>query len=88
MKDVVKKFINISVDMRLALRTNDLGKMKGLIEEYQNLGYKVEAALQDQKDLMRLQAELSKARREYKKLKREYEELYPKVKSKRTRKSE
>ena len=74
-------------DMRKCVKTQNFSTLKGLIEEAQTMGNRMESALQDQKDLVNLQAELSKARKAYKKLEREYDELYPAVKRGRERKA-
>jgi chromosome segregation ATPase len=67
-------------DMRRCIKSLNFSPLKGLVEEAQAMAGRMEAALGDQKDLLRLQDELSKARREYRKLEREYNDLYEKVK--------
>ena len=73
-------------DMRKCVETTNFGFMKGLIEEAQIMSNRMESALSNQKDLIKLDQELSKAHRAYKKLEREYESLYEKVDLKRPKK--
>lgn len=67
-------------DMRKCWETRNFAPIKGLIEEAQILGSRMESALSDQKDLIKLNEEVAKMRREYKTLKKEIEDLQNKKK--------
>lgn len=67
-------------DMRKCIKTHNYSLMDGLIEEAQVMANRMEAALSDQKDLVKLNREMSEARRAYKDLEREYKKLESKVK--------
>lgn len=67
-------------DMRKCVKTQNFSPLRGLIEEAQIMGSRMESALSDQKDLVKLNGRVSEIRREYKKLKAEYKELLEKKK--------
>lgn len=67
-------------DMRKCWETRNFSPMKGLIEEAQILGSRMESALGDQKDLLKLNEECSKMRKKFKELKKEIEDLENKKK--------
>lgn len=62
-------------DMRKCDKTKNYSMLRGLIEEAQVMGSRMESALSDQKDIVKLQEKVSEVRREYKKLKAEYKAL-------------
>lgn len=62
-------------DMRKCNDSMNFSPMKGLIEEAQIMGTRMEAALSDQRDLKELNSALSKARKAYKALEQEYKVL-------------
>lgn len=66
-------------EMRKCDEVRNYSMLKGLIEEAQVMGNRMESALSDQKDLLTVQSEYDKARRAYKKLEKEYKELQKKV---------
>lgn len=70
-------------DMRKCAKSQNFSPIRGLIEEAQVMANRMESALQDQKDLIKIGIELSEARKAYKKLEREYKDLDKKVKLKR-----
>lgn len=68
-------------DMRKILNTgSNVKALKGLLEEAQMMGNRMEAALSDQKDLLKLNEAVSKARKAYRKLEKEYKALEAKAK--------
>lgn len=74
-------------DMRRCDKTKNYSSLAGLVEEAQVMGYRMESALADQKDLIKLQQRLSEARKAYRDLEREYNQLYDQVAKKRPKKS-
>ena len=75
-------------DMRKCLESLNFSALSGLIEEAQVMANRMEAALSDQKDLIKLNCELSKARKAYKTLQRQYDTLKEKVKPQSSNSSE
>jgi len=69
---------NVLEDIRSLDKTKNYGPLLGLVEELQVMGNRMESALADQKDLIKLQQRTSELRREYKNLKKEVEELLKK----------
>lgn len=55
-------------DMRKLSGTRNYGGMDGLIEELQSMANRMEAGLQDQKDIQKLSEQQRKARKELKEL--------------------
>ena len=73
---------DVLADMRKCVESMNFSALAGLIEEAQVMANRMEAALSDQKDLLKINTEVSKARKAYKALEREYKELeakFPKV---------
>lgn len=66
-------------EMRQCVKTLNFSPLQSLIEEAQMLGNRMEAALENQKDLQKLDTETALARRSYKNLQREYEALKAKL---------
>lgn len=62
-------------DMRKCFETLNFSPLKGLIEEAQILGNRMESGLSDKRDLKSLSEERHKLKEDYKKLKKEVEEL-------------
>lgn len=62
-------------DMRKCQETLNFAPLKSLIEEAQILGSRMEAALGDNRDILKLNEERHKLKQEYKKLLKEVEEL-------------
>lgn len=77
-----RSMCDVLADMRKCFESTNFSPLKGLIEEAQVMANRMEAALHDQKDLLKINRELSKARKAYKKLRDEYVELKQEVKSK------
>jgi hypothetical protein len=75
-------------DMRKCLESLNFSPMKGLIEEMQVMVNRMESAIKDQKDLVKLNDELSSARKAYKQLKLEYKALEKKVRPNQSNESE
>lgn len=67
-------------DMRKCWETRNFSPMIGLIEEAQILASRMESALGDNKDLMKLNEECSKMRKKFKLLEKEIEDLENKKK--------
>ena len=66
-------------DMRKCNESLNFSPIKGLIEEIQVMANRMESALRDQKDLVKLNSELSTARKAYKALEKEYKALDRKI---------
>lgn len=62
-------------EMRTCNETRNYSYLLGLIEEAQHMGYRMEAALFDQKDLYKAKKELDKVSKELKALRKEKESL-------------
>ena len=62
-------------EMRTTVKTLNFGMLLGLIEEVQTTGNRMEAALEDKRDLGFLRDEIHNLKRERTKLKREIEKL-------------
>ena len=62
-------------EMRTTIKTLNFGMLLGLIEEVQTTGNRMEAALEDKRDLGFLRDEIHNLKRERTKLKREIEKL-------------
>lgn len=67
-------------EMRKCHETRNFSYMLGLIEEAQVLGNRMEAALDDKKDLLRWRKRVSEEKDEYKKLLAETNKLRKKLK--------
>lgn len=65
-------------DMRKCVESSNFSPMSGLIEEAQIMGNRMEAALSEQSDLLKLNIEYSKAKKAYNNLKTEYDKIKPK----------
>lgn len=72
---------DVLADMRKCQDTHNYSPLAGLIEEAQVMGNRIEAALNDQKDLLSITKELAKARKAYKRLEAEFTELLSQVNS-------
>lgn len=68
-------------DMRKCTESLNFSAIKGLIEEVQIMGNRMEAALSNQKDLNNISKDLSEARKAYRKLQKEYNALHKKTKA-------
>ena len=86
MRDPVTDYINIIVEMRLALKNREFSSMKGLIERVQILGNKVEASLNDKRDLLKMNIEHSELRKKIKALRKEIKDLEKKLPKKEEKK--
>ena len=62
-------------EMRTTIKTLNFGMLLGLIEEVQTTGNRMEAALEDKRDLGFLRDEIHNLKRERTKLKKEIEKL-------------
>lgn len=62
-------------DMRKCCETLNFSPMKGLVEEAQILGNRMESGLSDKKNLMEVNEEYRKARKKYKTLQKEIKAL-------------
>lgn len=62
-------------DMRKCCETSNFAPMRGLIEEAQILGNRMESGLGDKKDLLKMAEEKSELKREIKKLREEAKQL-------------
>lgn len=67
-------------EMRKSYETRNFSYLLGLIEEAQVLGNRMEAALEDKKDLLRWRKRVSEEKDEYKKLLAETNKLRKKLK--------
>ena len=66
-------------DMRNLHKTRNYSYLPGLIEEVQVLGNRMEAGLEDQKEVRRAKKELSELKREYNELVDKYNEIASKM---------
>lgn len=59
---------DVLAEMRKCYETHNYAPLMGLIEEAQSMGNRMEAALSDQKDIVKMQAEWHSLRKEIKDL--------------------
>lgn len=64
----IKELIDISSEMKYSLRINEFSGISALVEKWQNLANRMEAGLDDKRDLKEMQEEWSKKRKELKEL--------------------
>jgi hypothetical protein len=71
MKELVKEVIEAITNIKVLALTNQFSALPGAIEHWQTVANKMEAALWDQKDLLRLREDISKLKKEKKSLQAE-----------------
>lgn len=75
MKDLVKQLIDISSEIKLMNKVQDFSSLPGLIERYQTLANRLEAALSDKQDVAHYSQKRHDLRKECKELKKEIDAL-------------
>ena len=72
---VNRTMCDVLKDMRKCAETLNFAPMGGLIEEVQIMGNKMEAGLEDKKDLIRMNEEWSELRKKLKEARKELEDI-------------
>lgn len=70
MKALVKELIEVSTELRLAIKTLEFSKVSGLIERYQTLANRAESILEEESSFFHLKNKRKELQKEIKELKK------------------
>ncbi len=75
MKELAKELVEVLSSIKTTTKVGDYAELPSLVEKWQTLANRMEAALSDSSDIREMQEERSKLKKELKELWKEKEEL-------------